>query len=33
MDGVRMAAVIGAVLGPWALLQGAMFKFYSESRQ
>ena len=32
MDGTRMAAVIGAVLAPWALLQGAMFKFYTDRK-
>lgn len=31
-DGAQVAAVIAAVMGPLALLQGAIFKWYSETR-
>lgn len=31
-NGVEMAAVIGAVMGPIAVLQGAIFKWYQEAR-
>ena len=30
--GASLAAIIGAVLTPWALIQGAMFKFYLDLR-
>ena len=30
--GGNTALIIGAVLGPWGLLQGALFKFYSDSK-
>lgn len=30
LDGVQRAAVVAAVLGPWGLMQAAMFKFYVE---
>ena len=30
-SGMEVAAIQAAVLGPWGFLQGAMFKFYSES--
>jgi hypothetical protein len=33
MDADKMYKVIGAVIGPWVLLQGAMFKFYADSRK
>jgi hypothetical protein len=33
MDGLQTAAVIAAVMTPIAGLQGAVFKFYSETRQ
>lgn len=29
-SGTDVAAIIAAVTGPWAILQGAMFKFYVE---
>jgi hypothetical protein len=32
MSGLEMAAIIGAVLGPYSLLQGAAIKYYFESR-
>jgi hypothetical protein len=32
LDGDKMYKIIGSVLGPWVLLQGAMFKFYAEAR-
>ena len=31
MDGLKMAAILGAVLTPWNLMQAAIFKFYSDS--
>ena len=33
MDGLKMAAIIAAVLGPWTFLQGAVVKFYFETRK
>ena len=30
--GGNTALIIGAVLGPWGLLQGALFKFYADSK-
>lgn len=33
MEADKMYKVIAAVLGPWAFLQGAMFKFYADSRK
>lgn len=31
MDGLKMAAILGAVLTPWSAMQAAIFKFYSDS--
>ena len=33
MDGLKMAAIIAAVLGPWTVLQGAVVKFYFDARK
>jgi hypothetical protein len=33
MDGVKMAAIIAAVLTPWAGMQAAMFAFYANARK
>lgn len=33
MDGTHMAAIIAAVVGPWSLMQGAMFAFYANARK
>jgi hypothetical protein len=32
LSGLEMAAVIGAVVGPYSLLQGAAIKYYFEAR-
>lgn len=31
MDGLKMAAILGAVLTPWSAMQAAVFKFYADS--
>lgn len=31
MDGLKLAAILGAVLTPWSAMQAAIFKFYSDS--
>lgn len=31
--GIEIAAIIGAVVGPWSVLQGAAIKFHFEARQ
>lgn len=31
--GIEVAAIIGAIAGPWALLQGAIVKFVFEARK
>jgi len=33
MDGQKAALVIAAVLGPWGLMQAAMFGFYANARK
>lgn len=30
VEGVQIAAIIGAVLTPWGLMQAALFKFYAD---
>ena len=32
MDGLKMGAVLGAVMTPWSIMQAAIFKFYSDDR-
>lgn len=31
LDGLKMAAILGAVLTPWSAMQAAVFKFYSDA--
>lgn len=31
MDGLKMAAILGAILTPWSAMQAAIFKFYADS--
>ena len=33
MDGLKMAAMIGAVVGPWVTMQAALVKFYFDARK
>lgn len=33
MDGLKMAAIIGAVVGPWVTMQAALVKFYFDARK
>lgn len=33
MDGLRMAAIIGTVMGPWVTMQAALVKFHFEARK
>ncbi len=33
MDGLKMAAIIGAVVAPWVTMQGALVKFTFDARQ
>lgn len=33
VDGLKAAAIIGAIMGPWSLLQGAAIKFLFDARQ
>lgn len=33
IDGLKAAAIMGAIMGPWSLLQGAAIKFLFEARQ
>lgn len=33
IDGLKAAAIIGAIMGPWSLLQGAAIKFLFDARQ
>jgi hypothetical protein len=32
-SGTDKAAIIAAILGPWGLMQGAMFKFYTDLKK
>lgn len=32
IDGLKAAAVIGSIMGPWSLLQGAAIKFLFDAR-
>ena len=33
LDGLHMAAIIGAVVTPWSAMQAAMFAFYANARK
>ena len=33
LDGLKMAAIIGAVVAPWVTMQAALVKFYFDARK